>query len=193
MACTLPCARTTGHRRLPRGADAARSRAAARAVPARQSRSSSARSSRRRPSSRDGGSSGCGGWASGSCSRSKASCSWSLHLMIAGTAALARAGRSAIPGKVGLAAFDFPTGTLLLTEAGLEAAGVDPPGAGSAGLAEFERGGLEVLDADLAGVRRAADAREPHAQARADRSARSSAASATPTPTRSCTPRGCRR
>src|SRR6516165_10656239 len=40
-----------------------------------------------------------------------------LHLMIAGRLHWKPAGAK-IPGKVGLAAFDFPTGTLLLTEAG---------------------------------------------------------------------------
>src|SRR5688500_516160 len=42
-----------------------------------------------------------------------------LHLMTAGRLEWRRAaGAGSIPGKVGLAAFDFSTGTLLLTEAG---------------------------------------------------------------------------
>src|SRR6266478_3586701 len=40
-----------------------------------------------------------------------------IHLMIAGRFKWLAAG-SKIPGKLGLAAFDFPNGTLLLTEAG---------------------------------------------------------------------------
>ena len=43
-----------------------------------------------------------------------------IHLMIAGRLRWAAAGAKA-PGKIGLAAFDFDGGTLLLTEAGLEA------------------------------------------------------------------------
>ena len=42
---------------------------------------------------------------------------------------------------------------------------------GEAALAALDPGGLEVLDADLPAVRRAAHARQPHAQAGADRSA----------------------
>src|SRR5688572_30100673 len=43
-----------------------------------------------------------------------------VHLMIAGRFRWSdsTAGPAKIPGKIGLAAFDFPTGTLLLTEAG---------------------------------------------------------------------------
>ena len=40
-----------------------------------------------------------------------------IHLMIAGRFRWKERG-AAIPGKVGLAAFDFPAGTLILTEAG---------------------------------------------------------------------------
>ena len=56
---------------------------------------------------------------------------------------------AAIPGKIGLLAFDFPTGTLLLTEAGSKRQASVHIVSGRAGLAEFERGGLEVLNADL--------------------------------------------
>ena len=57
--------------------------------------------------------------------------------------------RAAMPGKIGLAAFDFPTGTLLFTEAGSKRQASIHLVHGGDGLAEFERGGLEVLDADL--------------------------------------------
>ena len=71
-----------------------------------------------------------------------------IHLMIAGR--LRWRGRGvAIPGKVGLAAFDFPTGTLLFTEAGSKRQASVHVVRGEAGLAAHDRGGLEVLDADL--------------------------------------------
>ena len=71
-----------------------------------------------------------------------------VHLMIAGRFRWRPAG-AAIPGKVGLLAFDFPTGTLLLTEAGSKRQASVHIVRGRAGLAEFERGGLEVLETDL--------------------------------------------
>jgi formamidopyrimidine-DNA glycosylase len=72
-----------------------------------------------------------------------------LHLMIAGRLRWRDRG-AAIPGKVGLAAFDFPSGTLLLTEAGSKRQASIHLVRGEPGLAEFERGGLEVLDSNLA-------------------------------------------
>ncbi len=71
-----------------------------------------------------------------------------LHLMIAGRLRWRERG-VAIPGKVGLAAFDFETGTLLLTEAGSKRQASLHVVRGPAALAEHDRGGLEVLDADL--------------------------------------------
>jgi formamidopyrimidine-DNA glycosylase len=71
-----------------------------------------------------------------------------LHLMIAGRLRWRDRG-AAIPGKVGLAAFDFPGGTLLLTEQGSKRQASIHLVRGAAGLAEFERGGLEVLDSTL--------------------------------------------
>ena len=68
-----------------------------------------------------------------------------LHLMIAGRLRWRERG-AAMPGKVGLAAFDFPTGTLVLTEAGSKRQASIHLLHGAAGLAEFQRGGLEVLD-----------------------------------------------
>ena len=64
-----------------------------------------------RRASRDARSSGCAGSASASSSRSTADLFLVLHLMIAGRLRWRDRG-AAIPGKVGLAAFDFPTGTL---------------------------------------------------------------------------------
>lgn len=71
-----------------------------------------------------------------------------VHLMIAGRFRWRERG-AAIPGKVGMAAFDFPTGTLLFTEQGSKRQASIHLLRGAAGLAEFERGGLEVLEADL--------------------------------------------
>ncbi|MEO5896407.1 MAG: DNA-formamidopyrimidine glycosylase family protein [Vicinamibacterales bacterium] len=71
-----------------------------------------------------------------------------VHLMIAGRLKW-RQGGAAIPGKVGMAAFDFPTGTLVFTEQGSKRQASIHLVRGTAGLAQFERGGLEVLDADL--------------------------------------------
>jgi formamidopyrimidine-DNA glycosylase len=69
-----------------------------------------------------------------------------IHLMIAGRLRWAAAGAK-VPGKVGLAAFDFEEGVLLLTEAGSKRRASLHLVAGAAGLAAFERGGLEPLDA----------------------------------------------
>ena len=74
-----------------------------------------------------------------------------LHLMIAGRLRWhpPKPGGAplAVPKKVGLAAFDFPTGTLLLTEASAKKRASLYLVAGEAGLAAHDRGGLEVLDA----------------------------------------------
>ena len=72
-----------------------------------------------------------------------------VHLMIAGRLRWRDRG-AAIPGKIGLLAFDFPEGTLLLTEAGLEAPGRRPPGGGRSRPRRHDPGGLEIFDADLA-------------------------------------------
>ena len=68
-----------------------------------------------------------------------------VHLMIAGR--FRWGGPSAkVPGRVGLAAFDFGYGTLLLTEAGSKRRAAMHLVAGEGGLAELDRGGLEVLE-----------------------------------------------
>jgi formamidopyrimidine-DNA glycosylase len=70
-----------------------------------------------------------------------------LHLMIAGRLRWRPRGAKP-PGRMALAAFDFPGGTLFFTEAGTtRRASLHLARAES--LHEFERGGLEVLDADL--------------------------------------------
>jgi formamidopyrimidine-DNA glycosylase len=71
-----------------------------------------------------------------------------IHLMIAGRLHWKERG-ARIPGKVGLAAFDFPVGTMTLTEASSKKRAGIHVVRGASGLAELNRGGLEVLDATL--------------------------------------------
>jgi formamidopyrimidine-DNA glycosylase len=77
-----------------------------------------------------------------------------LHLMIAGRLHWKAPGARG-PGRIGLAALDFPTGTLILTEAGSKRRAGLHLVRGAAALAEHDRGGLEVLDADLPAFRAA--------------------------------------
>ena len=72
-----------------------------------------------------------------------------IHLMIAGRLKWVPAGTK-VPGKIGLAAFDFSNGTLILTEAGSKRRASLWLVRGEAGLEQFARGGLEVLDCTLA-------------------------------------------
>ena len=88
-----------------------------------------------------------------------------LHLMIAGRLHW-RARRAKIPGKVGLAAFDFTSGTLVLTEASSRKRASLHVVRGLAALREHDPGGMEVLDADLASFRTALT-RESHTLKRA--------------------------
>jgi len=71
-----------------------------------------------------------------------------LHLMIAGRLRWRDRG-AAIPRKVGLAAFDFPTGTAILTEQGSRRQASLHIVAGIEDLAALNPGGLEVLDSAL--------------------------------------------
>ncbi len=71
-----------------------------------------------------------------------------LHLMVAGRLKWGAKGVK-VPGKIGLAAFDFPSETLLLTEASSKKRASLHVVSGRAQLAPFQRGGLEVLDATL--------------------------------------------
>jgi formamidopyrimidine-DNA glycosylase len=88
-----------------------------------------------------------------------------LHLMIAGRLHWKAAGAKP-PGKIGLAAFDFSTGTLVLTEAGTKRRAALYLVRGEAGLGEHDLGGLEVLDTNVEAFR-AALARENHTLKRA--------------------------
>ncbi len=71
-----------------------------------------------------------------------------FHLMIAGRFHWKPAGAK-IPGKIGIAAFFFSSGTLLLTEAGTRKRASLCLVRGAAALNELDPGGLEVLEADL--------------------------------------------
>ena len=95
-----------------------------------------------------------------------------LHLMVAGRFKWRPARGAKIPGKVGLAAFDFPSGTLLLTEASLEEARVAARGARARGAGRSTIAAASSCSTPTQGrVRRGGAARESHAQARAHRSA----------------------
>jgi formamidopyrimidine-DNA glycosylase len=72
-----------------------------------------------------------------------------VHLMIAGRLRWRTTG-AAIPGKVGLAAFDFPSGAVLFTEAGSKRQASIHLVRGEASLASLDPEGLEVLETDLA-------------------------------------------
>jgi formamidopyrimidine-DNA glycosylase len=69
-----------------------------------------------------------------------------LHLMIAGRLHW-KEPRAKLPGRVGLAAFDLPAGTLVLTEAGTKRRAALHLVRGEAALAALDRGGLEPLGA----------------------------------------------
>ncbi len=72
-----------------------------------------------------------------------------IHLMIAGRLRWKPPGGKP-PGKPALAAFTFQTGVLVLTEAGSRRRASIHLVEGEAGLSQFERGGLEVLDGNAA-------------------------------------------
>lgn len=71
-----------------------------------------------------------------------------FHLMIAGRFRWKEPGTK-VPGKVGLAAFDFPSGTLILTEAGSQRKASLHVVRGRMALGEHDPGGLDVFAIDL--------------------------------------------
>jgi len=77
-----------------------------------------------------------------------------LHLMIAGRLHWKKRGAKVSPPRR-LAAFDFPNGTLLWTEAGSKKRASLHLVAGESGLQTLDPGGLEVLTADPASFRKA--------------------------------------
>ncbi|MDJ0923844.1 MAG: DNA-formamidopyrimidine glycosylase family protein [Acidimicrobiia bacterium] len=72
-----------------------------------------------------------------------------LHLMIAGRLHWHEE-RKAIPGRVGLAAFDFSSGTVVLTEAGTKRRASLHVVAGEDALADLDPGGIELSTASPA-------------------------------------------
>ncbi len=82
-----------------------------------------------------------------------------FHLMIAGRFRWKKKGTK--PGRRGHATFDFPTGTLLLTEAGTKKRSTLHAVQGEDALAEHDRGGIEPLECDRDAFA-AALARENH-------------------------------
>jgi formamidopyrimidine-DNA glycosylase len=88
-----------------------------------------------------------------------------FHLMIAGRFKWRPEGTKS-PAKVGLASFDFPTGTLLLTEASPKHRASLHVVGNEAGLAAHDPGGLNVLAADLDAFKARLQS-EPHTLKRA--------------------------
>jgi formamidopyrimidine-DNA glycosylase len=88
-----------------------------------------------------------------------------IHLMIAGRLRWRKQG-AAVPKKGAHAAFDFPEGTLLLTEAATHKRATLHIVRGEAGLAALDPGGVEPLEVDLETFR-AALTRENHTLKRA--------------------------
>jgi formamidopyrimidine-DNA glycosylase len=76
-----------------------------------------------------------------------------VHLMIAGRFRWKEPGAK-VPGKVGLAAFDFASGTLLLTEAGSQRQASLYAVRGAAALATHDPGGVDVFTLTLEGFDR---------------------------------------
>jgi formamidopyrimidine-DNA glycosylase len=71
-----------------------------------------------------------------------------VHLMVSGRFQWKKRGDK-VPGKVGLGAFDFPTGSLVFTEASTKKRASIHLVRGRAALAAFSRGGVELLEVDL--------------------------------------------
>jgi len=71
-----------------------------------------------------------------------------IHLMIAGRFQWKKRGAT-VPARLGLGAFDFPSGTLLLTEAASKKRASLYLVQGESALASFDRGALEVLNSSL--------------------------------------------
>ena len=114
-----------------------------------------------------------------------------VHLMIAGRFHWKPKGAK-IARKYGQAAFDFPNGTLLLTEAGTKKRASIHLVRGEAALREHDPGGLEIFDATLDQFREALT-RENHTLKRRSPIRIFSAASVTPIPTKFFIAHDCRR
>lgn len=78
-----------------------------------------------------------------------------IHLMVAGRFKWSDEAGAKVPGRVGLAAFDFDDGTLILTEASKKKRASIHLVRGEEALSAFSRGGIEPLEADLDAFREA--------------------------------------
>ena len=92
-----------------------------------------------------------------------------LHLMIAGRLHWRPAGAK-LSGRRDLAAFDFPDGTLVLTEAGTKRRASLHVVRGEEALNAMNPGGIDVMASGLDAFREALTAREPYAQTSTHRS-----------------------
>ncbi len=72
-----------------------------------------------------------------------------IHLMIAGRLQWKEAAAAKLPGKAGLATFDFENGTLVFTEVSTKKRASIHLAQGEPALKTFDRGGLEVMTAHL--------------------------------------------
>ncbi len=72
-----------------------------------------------------------------------------IHLMVAGRFKWGKKG-APVPGRIGLGAFDFSSGSLLFTEASSKKRASIHVVKGAENLAEHDRGGLEVMGAPFA-------------------------------------------
>ena len=88
-----------------------------------------------------------------------------LHLMIAGRLHW-RSSNVKLAGRQSLAAFDFPNGSLVLTEAGAKRRASLHVVSGEAALDSFDAGGIDVFESDLDSFRRVLSA-ENHTLKRA--------------------------
>lgn len=84
-----------------------------------------------------------------------------IHLMIAGRFRWSPKGKelAKVPGKIGLAAFDFSTGSLLLTEASTKKRASIHAVASRAELAQFDRGGVDVRAVSVSAFEKAMTAK----------------------------------
>jgi len=87
-----------------------------------------------------------------------------LHLMIAGRLRW-RPAMSELAGRNSLAALDFPSGSLVLTEAGTKHRASLHVFAGEESLSSVDPGGIDIFASDLSSFRDALTAEKPHAQA----------------------------
>ncbi len=72
-----------------------------------------------------------------------------VHLMVAGRFQWKDEPRAKVPGRVGLLAIDFPSGTLILTEASTKKRASLHLARGAAALDAFSRGGLEPIGSSV--------------------------------------------